>query len=263
MSAQDVAEQYATDRHLRARIQTHARYTAGPDLETEVDRQLALGGSEALLDAGSGPGDFPGRLRAAGHRGRLVGADLSAGMVERARMTHPQVEFVQAEASNLPFPTASFDVLTARHMLYHVPNIPAALAEFRRVLRPGGRFLAVTNASGYLAELWDLVAEAAHIEPSLIPLLNNRAEAMPFSEVDGEALVRAALDNAAVTFSDSALLFPEAAPVLAYLDSMPTLAAMPDPRPAHAALEQVLAPRLAAGPWRVSKRMAFISATRV
>lgn len=262
MSAQEVAEQYATDRHLRVRIGTHERYTVGPALESEVDRHLALTGEEALLDVGSGPGDFPGRLQAAGHRGRLVGADLSGGMVERARATYLQVEFIQADASKLPFSGASFDVLTARHMLCHVPNIPAALAEFRPLLRPGGRFLAVTNAGGYLGELWDVVAEAANLEPTLAPLLDNRAEAMPFSEVDGEELVRAAFGNASVEFSNSALLFLNAAPVLAYLDSMPTLAELPDLRPAHAALEQVLAPRFAAGPWRVSKRVAFLSATR-
>ena len=60
----------------------------------------------------------------------------------------------QAGADALPFPDASFDVLTARHMLYHVPSVPAALAEFRRVLKPGGRFLATTNVAAYMPELF-------------------------------------------------------------------------------------------------------------
>ena len=62
-------------------------------------------------------------------------------------------EAQQGDAAALPFSDAAFDVVTARHMLYHVPDVAAVLAEFRRVLKPGGRFLAVTNAEGYMAEL--------------------------------------------------------------------------------------------------------------
>ena len=63
-SPAEVAAQYATDRHLRTRMETHERYSVGPRLEPEVDRLLALRGDEALLDVGTGPGDFPGRLGA-------------------------------------------------------------------------------------------------------------------------------------------------------------------------------------------------------
>ncbi|BDP42367.1 hypothetical protein DAETH_23360 [Deinococcus aetherius] len=263
-SPAEVAAQYATDRNLRIRRETHERYGVGPDLEPAVDRLLALHGDEALLDVGTGPGNFPGRLGARGHRGRLVGVDLSPGMIEHATASHPGVEFVQASADALPFPDGTFDVLTARHMLYHVPNVPAALAEFARVLRPGGRFLAVTNASGYMSELWDVVAKVVPDESALAGLLKSRAGSAVFSELNGEALVREAFGNVHVEFLDNALVFPSPGPVLAYLESMTALQrlAAQDRTRVRAALGDALASRFGAGGWRVSKRMAFTRARK-
>ncbi|WP_407538698.1 class I SAM-dependent methyltransferase [Deinococcus radiomollis] len=260
-----VAAQYATDRHLQTRIRTHRLYSVGTELEADVDALLALDGSEALLDVGSGPGHFPGRLHAAGHRGRLVGADLSGGMVAAARASYGGVEFVQAGADALPFPDASFDVLTARHMLYHVPNVPAALAEFRRVLKPGGHFLATTNAAAYMPELWDAVAEAAQLEGALIPLTQTRGGvAAAFSEINGGAWVQEAFGNARLSFSDNALVFPDPQPALDYLESDQEWLNLDQAQKieGHRALLQVLNSKFTSGPWRVSKKTAFITAER-
>ena len=54
---------------------------------------------------------------------------------------------------DLPFGDEAFDVVAALWMLYHVPDVDRALAEIRRVLRPGGLFVAVTNGDGHLADL--------------------------------------------------------------------------------------------------------------
>lgn len=261
-SPAEVAAQYATERHLRTRIQTHERYSVGPGLEGTVDRLLALTGDEAVLDVGTGPGDFPGRLRAEGHRGRIVGVDFSAGMVARAAEKYPDVEFQQGDAAALPFADASFDVVTARHMLYHVPDVAAALAEFRRVLKPGGRFLAVTNASGYMAELWEAVAEAGQVEPAVNALLDSKAGSAVFSEVQGEGLVRAAFGNVQLDFIENALVFPTPGPVLAYLESMTALQTLaPDTlERVRTALTGALMTRMQGGEWRVSKRVVFITA---
>ncbi|MEF2277774.1 methyltransferase domain-containing protein [Deinococcus sp. YIM 134068] len=260
----EVAAQYATDRNLRVRIETHEQYTVGPRLEPEVDRLLSLRGDEALLDVGTGPGNFPGRLRAEGHRGRLVGVDLSPGMVERAASTYPGVEFVEASADALPFPNGTFDLLTARHMLYHVPDVSAALAEFMRVLRPGGRFLAVTNATGYMGELWEAVAEVVPEQPALAGLLESRAGSAVFSEQNGEPLVRGAFGNVEVGLLENALVFPTPEPVLAYLGSMTALQRLPDKDRLQvlSALRRALAPRFLMGEWRVSKRVAFLHARK-
>jgi ubiquinone/menaquinone biosynthesis C-methylase UbiE len=127
-------QQYQTNTDLHTRQETHRLYTVGRPLETLVDEALRLEGHEALLDIGTATGDFPGRLRLEGHAGRLVGLDFSPGMIEKARASHENVEFVQGDAVALPFADSSFSVVTARHMLYHVPNIQAALLEARRVV---------------------------------------------------------------------------------------------------------------------------------
>jgi SAM-dependent methyltransferase len=60
------------------------------------------------------------------------------------------------DARRLPFEDGEFDAVLAAWMLYHVPDLDRALAEIARVLRPGGRLVAVTNAVGHMQELWDL-----------------------------------------------------------------------------------------------------------
>ncbi len=63
------------------------------------------------------------------------------------------------DVQELPFEDGSFDAAVAAWMLYHVPDVDRAIAELHRVLRPGGRLVAVTNSAWNLAELWSLVGE--------------------------------------------------------------------------------------------------------
>jgi ubiquinone/menaquinone biosynthesis C-methylase UbiE len=78
------------------------------------------------------------RLRAAGAT-RLVGIDLSAGMLSVARRQNHIV--AQAAVTALPFPDAAFDVAYSFKVLAHVPDIQHALAEIARVVRPGGTMI--------------------------------------------------------------------------------------------------------------------------
>jgi len=85
----------------------------------------------------------------------VVAVDQSERMVEltRARGIDARLGDVQA----LPFEDASFDCVVAAWMLYHVPDVERALAEIARVLRPGGRLVAVTNSSRHYQELRELM----------------------------------------------------------------------------------------------------------
>jgi len=86
-------------------------------------------------------------LRANGHTGRLSGLDQSAGMIAAAAEASDglDIEWQTGGADALPFPDGAFSAVSARHMLYHVPDVPAALAEFGRVAGPGGTVFAATN----------------------------------------------------------------------------------------------------------------------
>jgi len=105
------------------------------DLEAEVARPYVQG--KQVLEAGCGTGLILDRM--AGEATRVVGIDLSMGMVARARDRGHRV--VQADLRFLPFPDASFDTVTSFKVLAHVPKPERAVAELARVLRPGGHLV--------------------------------------------------------------------------------------------------------------------------
>ena len=70
----------------------------------------------------------------------VTGADFSPAMLEMARRRVPDARFIEADAQNLPFGEAEFDLVVSNLGVCHVPDQPRALRETRRVLRPGGRF---------------------------------------------------------------------------------------------------------------------------
>jgi demethylmenaquinone methyltransferase/2-methoxy-6-polyprenyl-1,4-benzoquinol methylase len=101
-----------------------------------------------VVDVAGGTGDVAFRIAAAGGAGtRVTVCDISEGMLavgrERAaaRARDDQVTFTAGNAEGLPFPDRSHDACTIAFGVRNVPRTDAALAEFFRVLRPGGRFL--------------------------------------------------------------------------------------------------------------------------
>ncbi len=107
-----------------------------------VLRLLSLRPGDAALDIGSGPGLLAREIAdAVGPSGRVVGLDLSEPMLEMARLRcadRPHVAFEQGDAAALPFDEDTFDVVVTTQVYEYVPDIPGALAEVSRVLRPGG-----------------------------------------------------------------------------------------------------------------------------
>lgn len=95
------------------------------------------------LEIGVGTGIVAAAVRAeASHVARLVGIDISVEMLAKASQRLPGA-VVRASALQLPFGDARFDAALAVHVLHVVPDLDVALAEAARVLRPGGRLVAV------------------------------------------------------------------------------------------------------------------------
>ncbi|MFI6510916.1 class I SAM-dependent methyltransferase [Streptosporangium sp. NPDC050855] len=88
------------------------------------------------LDAACGTGRIAAYLAGRGHRVR--GVDLSPDMLQRARLRVPLAEFLLGDLSRLPVPDESVDLVVCSLALTHVPALDPVLAEFARVLRPGG-----------------------------------------------------------------------------------------------------------------------------
>jgi ubiquinone/menaquinone biosynthesis methyltransferase len=100
----------------------------------------ALGAHDRLLDLACGTGDI---LFAAADRVRFaVGLDVTHRMLQLAHQKRSAV-LVNADMLALPFPLASFTVVTVGYGLRNVPDLRAAIAEIRRVLAPGGRLLSL------------------------------------------------------------------------------------------------------------------------
>ncbi len=103
---------------------------------------------ERVLDLAGGTGDLAARFaRLVGPEGEVVLSDINASMLAkgRERLTDRgiagNIEYVQANAENLPFPDDHFDCITIAFGLRNVTNKDAALRSMYRVLKPGGRLL--------------------------------------------------------------------------------------------------------------------------
>jgi len=121
-------------------------YEAATDLVDRLDPQPA----ERVLDLGCGTGQL---TRTIADRGAtVVGTDSAPDMVAGAREAHPDLSFVRADARELPF-TASFDAVFSNAVLHWIDadDQDAVLAEGRRVLEPGDRFVAEFGGKGNVA----------------------------------------------------------------------------------------------------------------
>jgi SAM-dependent methyltransferase len=119
-----------------------ATYAAGFEALTGAAAEPTLdaggvGRGSHLLDVGTGPSTLIGPALTRG--ASVTAIDLTDDMVSEVRRRFPDVETRVAKASNLPFETESFDVVTLGFCLHHMAEPASALAEAHRVLRPGGR----------------------------------------------------------------------------------------------------------------------------
>lgn len=116
---------------------------------------------QRLLDVGCGPGFLSARLADAIAPGEMAGIDFEPSQIAIAQEVAAQyglenVTFQVADAMKLPFEDSSFDVVHLGGVLLHVPDIGGALAEAKRVLRPGG-----------LVGCRDLMLESSFVHPEL------------------------------------------------------------------------------------------------
>jgi SAM-dependent methyltransferase len=144
---------YADDRHLRSRMAIYA-YAEAPGDPRWRTSMIRWDGTQIVADVGCGNGYDLRRIVPQGRCRHAIGLDLSAGMLRSLEDLRESggLSLVQADAQRLPLADESVDVAMAMHMLYHVPDIPAAIRELRRVTKPGGTVLASTNSPTHLAD---------------------------------------------------------------------------------------------------------------
>jgi SAM-dependent methyltransferase len=150
-----VAREYATEKGLLGRRAAY-RWSEGPDPREETFRAVAEEAPARVLEVGPGPGELSARIR--DELGAdVVAVDLSPRMAELTRARG--IDAIVGDVQQLPFPDESFDCVVAAWMLYHVPDVERGIAELARVLRSGGRLVAVTNGADHWDGLRELVTD--------------------------------------------------------------------------------------------------------
>ena len=144
-----------THGHSAAVLSAHSRRGAA---DSAAYLLAHLNAGMDLLDVGCGPASITADLAERVTPGRVVALDAASGALEAARATlrdrglSEQVEVTCGDVMALPFEDASFDVVHAHQVLQHLADPVGALAEMRRVTRPGG-IVAVRDAV-YSAMTW-------------------------------------------------------------------------------------------------------------
>jgi SAM-dependent methyltransferase len=117
------------------------------------------------LEIGAGTGYFSLNMLQAGVVGDAVCTDISPGMLDALQANAQRLELdvttVACDAEELPFEDAEFDLVFGHAVLHHLPNLGRAFAEFRRVLRPGGRLFFAGEPSRYGDRIADVPKRAA------------------------------------------------------------------------------------------------------
>src|SRR5262249_15233128 len=112
---------------------------------------VAIGEDLTILDVGCGGGQTVDRLASIATRGKVYGVDYSEASVAMAReineraIAEGRVDIEQASVSQLPFPDATFELVTAVETHYYWPDLPHDVREVMRVLKRGGRLLIIAE----------------------------------------------------------------------------------------------------------------------
>jgi SAM-dependent methyltransferase len=217
-------EQYKDASNLDARVRLHVLFSSNKyGWQRWCFDHYALPANARVLEIGCGPAHlWTTNIDRLPPGWRITLSDLSRGMLDQASLNlgiaaqPAQFEFEVADAQQLPFETDTFDGVIANHMLYHVPDRSAALAEMQRVLKPGGRLYLATNGLNHLRELYEL-------EQRFDPALDfgwSSASPKLFSLDDGGREVARFFHNVRVAHYADALHITQAEPLADYILSM-------------------------------------------
>jgi ubiquinone/menaquinone biosynthesis C-methylase UbiE len=148
-NASVIRQQYQDDKNLSIRIALHQKYSTNKYGYTNwiFDSYNFFEGCN-VLELGCGNGSmWNDRIQSLPAQSNLILSDISKGMLEIVRekfKDYPNVSTEIIDIQDIAYADNSFDIIIANSMLYHIPNLPKAVAEVYRVLKPGGKFYATT-----------------------------------------------------------------------------------------------------------------------
>ena len=213
-------EQYKDSSNLDARAVIHQRFSTNPYgwFKWVFDTLLKIPENARILELGCGHGllwkESISRIPAGWN---LTLSDLSPGMLDAAWrnlvVTGRTFQFKEIDAQAIPFEDESFDAVIANHMLYHVPERPKAIAEIKRVVKPGGYVFATTIGENHIKEMRSWYARV-HVRKVW------ESVAHPFTLENGREQLKPYFPNVVLSRYDDNLEITEIEPILAYIRSV-------------------------------------------
>lgn len=214
-----VVDQYKTSVNINARIELHRRFSHNPvPWFSWIVSRIPFGEMNTILEVGCGSGQLwkeipPEELE----KKEIHVTDVSSGMVEDAaellrKSGRGSLIFETEDCQNLSYEDGSFDGVLANHVLFYVKNLPKALEEIRRVLKPGGVFYCSTYGREHMKEITSLVQEFdSRITLSEVALYEL------FGLENGEGMLKETFGRVEKILYDDYLLVDEAEPLLDYI----------------------------------------------
>ena len=246
-------DEYKSLTSLTVRQSIHLEYSEPPDRLEEMTIDAAgLSSDSSVIDIGPGNGSFLRRLVETGYRGRIAALDRSMAAARSVATIGGPVS-LQGDACHLPFADKVFDVVFARHMLYHVSDVIAALREFKRVLRLNGKCVTVVNHAEQAPRLGDLLrrrVEISGVSPPELPRVDSAI--LPH-------MLRSVFGNTSETRSFGHLVFYQPEPVITFGTALLGFYGVAPDSPLRADIEAQLADDIQSWfansgvPWRDSK----------
>ncbi|CAN5360520.1 hypothetical protein BH11ACT8_BH11ACT8_03380 [soil metagenome] len=198
-----VRAQYADEANLDTRTSVWHPTLDGKEPSCEALDIVVAAAPDRVLEVGCGTGAFAARVSAALPHSTLVAIDQSERFVELTGRRG--LDARTGDVQDLPFDDESFDLVAAMWMLYHVSDLHLGLSEVRRVLRPGGTLVAVTNGDEHVADL--------RREAGGEPVITH------FSSENGEDALLRHFEHVESVDLRTRALFPDRATAIAYLES--------------------------------------------
>ena len=253
---------YRTDENLRRRASLFEYALPSTSPQPMLWDVFPWSEDHTVLDLGCGNGMWVGALAGRVPRGKVVGLDISTGMLSALGERYPSVPRVCADGQVLPLRDDAVDGVLAAWMLYHLPDKGAVLEEIRRVLRAGGCLVAATNSETGVPHLDDAIRLS--LEATLGRAVQQWIEPLDFTLENGANILGEVFASVDRTVSETQFQGTHVEPLLTFVDSIR------DPMEAElgafdydtfrADLAQRLEVQLGRSPLRFVRRTAFFVA---
>lgn len=167
-----VKQQYATANNLDTRISIHDKYSTNKlGFGNWIFSNYRIDKGAKVLELGCGTGDmWKDKESVICTCSKIILSDFSEGMVATTRDnigSYDNIEYKVLDIQDIPYEDATFDIVIANMMLYHVPDIDKGLMEVRRVLKREGRFYCATYGEHGIIEYLSKILSAYGVEDNI------------------------------------------------------------------------------------------------